>query len=295
MPSPKPVIQQTHANGVDFAYLAEGKGPLLLCLHGFPDTAWSFAPLLPHFAQAGFRAVAPFMRGYAPSGLAPDGNYRVTALAADAAGLVEALGEREAFLLGHDWGAATAYTVATLHPQRFPAVVTAAVPHLRRFIFRPSLRQLQRSRYMAYFQLRSHPERKIIADDFAWLRALIRQWSPGWNFSAQDFEPLRAGFSDPDRLRAALAYYRALPGALMSRENLRLLRRPLPVPALVINGSHDGCIGPEMFQGQEDCFAASYEQLTMQDCGHFMHCEQPQAFADAVIGFLQRQRGRSSS
>ena len=76
---PKPIVRWTRANGLDFAYLEQGKGPLLLCLHGFPDTAWSFAPLLPMFASAGYRAVAPFMRGYAPTSLAADGDYRVTA------------------------------------------------------------------------------------------------------------------------------------------------------------------------------------------------------------------------
>jgi pimeloyl-ACP methyl ester carboxylesterase len=172
------------ANGVDFAYLEAGQGPLVLCLHGFPDTAWSFVPVLKHLAAAGYRAVAPFMRGYQPSGLAPDGDYRIITLGRDALALIEALGAQRAVLVGHDWGAVTTYTAAALAPER-----AAALPHLHRFLFWPTLRQLKRSRYMGFFQLRGIPERRIVADDFKWLRALIREWSPGWNFSEDDFGP----------------------------------------------------------------------------------------------------------
>ena len=205
------------ANGVDFAYLEIGQGPLVLCLHGFPDTAWSFVPLLEHLAAAGYRAVAPFMRGYPPSGLAPDGDYRVITLGRDALSLIEALGAPRAVLVGHDWGAVATYIAAALTPERVERIVTAAVPHLRRFLLWPNLRQLRRSRYMGFFQLPGVPERRIVADDFRWLRALIREWSPGWNFSEEDFGRLKAVFSNSTRLSVALAYYRAMPRNLASR------------------------------------------------------------------------------
>ena len=106
------------ANGVHFAYLDAGQGPLVLCLHGFPDTAWSFVPLLERLAAAGYRAVAPFMRGYPPSGPAPDGDYRVITLGRDALALIEVLGAQRAVLVGHDWGAAATYIAAALAPER---------------------------------------------------------------------------------------------------------------------------------------------------------------------------------
>ena len=281
-------ICRIRANGIEFAYLEAGSGPLVLCLHGFPDTAWSFAPMLQRLAAAGYRAVAPFMRGYAPSGLAADGDYRATTLARDAAALVQALGESRAFLVGHDWGAVAAYLAAAQAPERWRGVVTAAIPHLRRFLFWPTARQLARSRYMAFFQLRGIPERRIVADDFAWLRALIRTWSPGWDFSEQDFAPLKEGFSDPQRLRAALAYYRALPAVLAEHASWPLLFTPLQVPVRVICGGQDGCIGREMFERQAQHFAAGYDLIELPDAGHFMQCEQPEAFSRAVIEFIAR-------
>lgn len=278
------------ANGLDFAVLEAGDGPLVLCLHGFPDTAWSMRSLVLALAKAGYHAVAPFNRGYAPSSLAVDDDYRTTTLARDALALIEALGEKKAFIVGHDWGAATAYLAAAAAPEKVGAVVTAAVPHLRRFLLRPSLSQLYRSRYMGFFQLRGVPERRIVADDFRSLRALIRRWSPDWAFTEEEFAPLKACFSDPARLSAALKYYRDLPKTLLNPGNRALIFGKLPVPARVIRGEDDGCIGAEMFEDQDDCFGAGYELVTMKGAGHFMQCEQPESFAAHVIEFLDRQK-----
>jgi pimeloyl-ACP methyl ester carboxylesterase len=274
------------ANGVDFAYVEIGQGPLVLCLHGFPDTAWSFVPLLEHLGAAGYRAVAPFMRGYLPSGLAPDGDYRVITLGRDALSLIEALGAQRAVLVGHDWGAAATYIAAALAPECVERMVTAAVPHLRRFLLWPNLRRLRRSRYMGFFQFPGIPERRMVADDFRWLRALIHEWSPGRNFSQEDFGRLKDMFSDSARLSAALAYYRAMPRNLASRATWELLFTPIKVPARMIRGADDGCIGPEMFEGQERLFAGGFELITLQGAGHFMHCEQPEAFAQLVLEFI---------
>jgi len=271
------------ANGIDFAYLEVGEGPLVLCLHGFPDTAWAFAPVMNRMAAAGYRVVAPFMRGYPPSGLAPTGDYRVITLGHDVLALIDALGAQRAFVVGHDWGAAAAYIAAVLAPQRIERLVAAAVPHLRRFLLWPTLRQLKRSRYMSFFQLRGVAEHRITANDFKWLRALIREWSPAWNFSDEDFGPIRAAFSDPDRLSAALGYYRALPRDLTDPATWRLLF----TPTRIICGANDGCIGSEMFGAQEKNFVGGFELVTMQGVGHFMHCEQPDRFAQLALEFMR--------
>ena len=275
------------ANGLDFAYLEAGQGPLVLCLHGFPDTAWNFRPLLGALADAGFRAVAPFMRGYAPSALAPDGDYRVETLGRDVLALIEALGADRAFVVGHDWGAVAAYAAASLQPNRIPRMITAAIPHLRHFVLRPSLRQLYRSRYMGLFQF-PNAEQRVTRNDFAYIENLIREWSPAWNFTAEDLAPLKAMWSDPTRLSAALGYYRALPAGLASAASWRSFMQPLKVPVRVIYGDRDGCIGPEMFQGMEHLFTAGLELMKMPEAGHFMQLEQPSVFNAHVIEFMQR-------
>lgn len=256
----------------------------MLCLHGFPDTAWGYAPVLKLLAAAGYRAVAPFMRGYAPTGLAPDGDYTVPALGRDILALIEVLNQGQpAFVVGHDWGAVASYSAALQNPVLIRRMATAAVPHLRRFILRPTLRQLARSRYIAYFQLRAGiPEQRIVADEFAWLHRLIRTWSPQWRYSEAEFSPLRHAFSQPDSLRAALAYYRALPVAVAKTALWPMAFGVVQVPTLMLCGAQDGCIGPDMFEGQDPLFAAGLDLVTM-DAGHFMQCEQPEVFAQHLI------------
>ncbi|MGB0956636.1 MAG: alpha/beta fold hydrolase [Panacagrimonas sp.] len=287
-------IQNIHANGLDFAYLQAGDpaAPLVLCMHGFPDTAWSFVPVLSRLSQAGFYAVAPFMRGYAPSGLAPDGDYSMLALGRDVLALIEHFDREQAFVVGHDWGALATYVAASLRPDRISRIVTAAVPHMRRFLLRPSKAQLKRSHYIYKFQTPAWPERTLPKDDFAWIENLIRDWSPGWAFSAADLAPLKSGFAEPARLRAALAYYRALP-RLATPGIWGAAMKPVPVPARIIYGTNDGCIGPEMFDRQEKHFPNGLDLCCFDGAGHFMQCERPDAFADAVIAHLRPSTGES--
>ena len=119
------------ANGVDFTVLEAGSGPLVLCLHGFPDSAHTWRHLLPALAEAGFHPVAPFMRGFAPTAIPDGGCYSLGALVADANALHEALGgDEEAVLIGHDWGAEAAYGAASFAPGRWRRLVSLAIPPL---------------------------------------------------------------------------------------------------------------------------------------------------------------------
>src|ERR1044072_2515650 len=143
-------IRTVHANGVEFAYLAVGEGPVALCLHGFPDTAHTWRHLLPALAERGYRAVAPFLRGYAPTEIPADGAYEAGALVADVRALHEELGgDSAAVLIGHDWGAFPVYATA----DRFRRSVAMAVPPAAAlatgFL---DYEQLKRSFYVFLFQ-----------------------------------------------------------------------------------------------------------------------------------------------
>src|SRR2546430_14506852 len=116
-------IGSVTANSIDFHYLELGAGPLVLCLHGFPDNAYIYRYLLPVLAAAGFRGVAPFMRGYAPTSAAPDGRYQSVLLAQDAVALIPALGAERAMVVGHDWGAQANYGAAVLAPDSVARIV----------------------------------------------------------------------------------------------------------------------------------------------------------------------------
>ena len=171
------------ANGLQFGVLEAGSGPLALCLHGFPDAADTWRHLLPALAGAGFHAVAPFMRGYAPTAVPADGAYHLGALVADAVALHEVLGgDGNAVLIGHDWGAEAAYGAAAFAPDRWRRLVTLAVPPaaLDEVLF-SDYEQLKRSFYLFMFRDPAGLAETVVArDDLAFLDKLWRDWSPGF-------------------------------------------------------------------------------------------------------------------
>src|SRR5690242_15709055 len=143
------------ANDIEFGYLACGDdGPLALCLHGFPDSAWTWRHLLPELAAAGYRAVAPWLRGYAPTGLDPEGRYQNGASVADTSALHDALGgDERAVIIGHDWGARIATGAAVHASDRWAKIVTMAVPPAGAIAGAMlSYAQLKRSFYIWLFQ-----------------------------------------------------------------------------------------------------------------------------------------------
>lgn len=275
-----------------FHALEAGTGPLVLCLHGFPDTAHSFRHQMPALAQAGFRAVAPFMRGYAPSEPAPDGRYDVAALAQDAIALIDALGCQEAAIIGHDWGALAAYGAAQAAPARVRKLITAAVPYGPQFFqaLATSYAQQKRSWYMFFFQL-AIAEIALRQNDFAFLERLWSDWSPDWLWAAEDIDALKRCFRAPGTVEAALGYYRATLGPLLTQSAQPPAAAPpgaapIEVPAMVIHGRDDGCIGAELLDGMAAYFPKGLRVEVVSDAGHFVHQEQPVAVNKLILDFL---------
>ena len=235
-------------NGIEFSYLESGPpdGPLALCLHGFPDTTHTWRHLMPALAGAGYHAVAPWMRGYAPTSLAGDGVYQAGALASDAVGLHEALGgDAQAVLIGHDWGAFASYGAAGLAPGRWRRVVTMAVPPLAAsassfFTYA----QMKRSFYIFVFQT-PLAEMAVGADGHEFLDHLWEDWSPGYDAS-WDVARVKESIGSPDNLAAAIGYYRAMfdsarHSADYEEPQVASASSP-PQPTLYLHGADDGCL-----------------------------------------------------
>jgi pimeloyl-ACP methyl ester carboxylesterase len=279
------------ANDVDFAYLEMGTGPLALCLHGFPDSAWGWRLLLPELAAAGYRAVAPFMRGYAPTAVPPDGRYQTAALGLDACALHEVLGgDGDAVIIGHDWGAMATYVAANHEPDRWRKVVTAAVPPsgalASAFL---SYDQLRRSWYMFFFQ---NPLADVVVgmDDLRFIDRLWGDWSPGYDASA-DLPHVKDSLRDPANLTAALGYYRATLGDGYKDPALDAVQaaggNPTSQPTLYLHGRTDGCMGADLAEGAAAFLPAPGSRLEIiEGAGHFLHLEQPAVVNRSIVRFL---------
>lgn len=285
------------ANGLTFHTLEAGSGPLVLCLHGFPDHARSFRHQLPALAKAGFRAVAPYLRGYAPTDVPPNGPYQSAALARDALALLDALSPNEpAVIFGHDWGAVAAYGAAVAAPQRVRRLVTAAVPHGPQLLqaIVASYEQMKRSWYIFMFQMPT-AETAVSSADFAFLDRIWRDWSPDWNFPPAEMESLKATFRKPGVLGAALSYYRhtfnpAFQVGELAELQGRMMTDPIAVPGLVFHGERDGCIGVELLGGMESLFPKGLRKVVVRGAGHFVHQEKPDEVNRELLEFLKGAR-----
>jgi pimeloyl-ACP methyl ester carboxylesterase len=268
-----------------FAALAEGPedGPLALCLHGFPDSAWTWRHLLPALAGAGYRAVAPFLRGYDPTPIPGDTDYTVAALGEDAAALHEALGGgRPGALIGHDWGAAATYASVVAAPERWRCAVAMAVPltgasGLDLF----SYEQMRRSWYSFLLQLPVAAE-VVRARDLEFIERLWRDWSPRYA-GADDVERAKACLRPEGCLEAAIEYYRANPSGH------RAGAAELPgKPLLYLHGEDDGCIGVDVVRASGPHFPPTTRIEILAGVGHFLQLEAPELVNRLVLSFLSR-------
>ena len=269
------------ANGLSFGVLTCGdSGPLALCLHGFPDSAHTYRHLLPQLADAGFRAVAPWLRGYDPTEIPSDGDFSIAALAADANALHEAYdGGGDAVLIGHDWGAMTSYVAGALAPDRWRRLATMAVPPPKTasaaFVH---YRQLKRSFYIFLFQTGLAPV--IGMDDLAFIDGLWADWSPGYDAGA-DLPEVKKSLRNQDNLMAAIGYYRAMfaPQGTPSTE-------PHRQPTLYLHGDNDGAFGVEGVAGAESELPAGSGVEVIAGTGHFLHLEKPAEINRLILDWL---------
>ncbi|MCC6640428.1 MAG: alpha/beta hydrolase [Deltaproteobacteria bacterium] len=283
---------------LEFALLECGpkRGPLALCLHGFPDSARTFRYLLPRLGEAGWRAVAPWMRGYAPTAIPADGRYQAAVLARDVIELVDALGASDAVVIGHDWGALAAHGAAILAPERVRRLVTLAVPHRGAGLaLTTSYAQQKRSWYMFFFQT-PLADAVVAADDFAFVERLWRDWSPGYEPRADDLDGVKRALRAPGGLAAALGYYRAtfdprLQDPALAADQMRALGAEVPVRTLYLHGARDGCMGLESLDGIESAYTGGLETRIVEDAGHFLHLERRDVVETAILDFLGRPPG----
>jgi pimeloyl-ACP methyl ester carboxylesterase len=279
------------ANGLRFAYIELGPpdGPLALCLHGFPDHAGTWRYLQPQLAAVGFRAVAPWMRGFPPTEIPEDRRIEPPTLTADVNALHRALGGgSDAVLIGHDWGAIAANRAAAAAPDRWRRLVTLAVPPEQTLHDALTDRQqLRRSRYMLAAALLPGAERRWSADGAAVLEGFWRRWSPGYEPTEEDLAPMRLAVASPGALAAMLAYYRGFVSAVMARKALSNWVTLPPQPHLHLHGRDDRCVAVGWAERAADRLPHPASRVhVVEGAGHFLHLEQPDEVGAEVLSHL---------
>jgi epoxide hydrolase 4 len=260
-------------------------GPVIVLLHGFPEFWYSWHKQIEPLAAAGFRVIVPDQRGYnlssKPSGVAA---YALTELVSDVIAIADQLGQEQIFLVGHDWGAAVAWSTALLHPQRIAKLAVLNVPHpsvMRKFLStRP--RQFFRSWYMFFFQLPWLPEALFSALNFRLgARTLLRSSRPG-TFSEEDLAQYRAAWSQPGALTAMINWYRAL-----FRTRARFADKTVRVPTRILWGERDAFLLTEMAH-ESLRYCTSAELFTFANATHWLQHEEPARISELLIDFFRR-------
>lgn len=289
----EPKTIEVEANGIRFTCLEQGEGQLMLCLHGFPDDATTWRHQMPVFAKAGYRVVAPYMRGYAPTSPSPIGVYQSAALGHDVAALLRALAPgQKSIVVGHDWGAIAAYGGALFAADHIEKLITSAVPYgpSMAMAFTTDYVQQKRSWYIFFFQTLL-ADMAVANDDLRFIRNLWRDWSPSWKHTEADIASTLETLAKPGVLDAALGYYRcmfnpALQAPELAEDQGRMVGEPITVPTLYLLGPEDGCMGMNLADGMEASFPAGLTKVVIEGTGHFMHREKADDVSAQILKFL---------
>lgn len=270
------------ANGLTFAVTDCGQGPAVLMLHGFPDSRHLWRHQVRPLVDAGYRVLAPDLRGFGESDKPDDvAAYGVRTLLGDVRGILDALGVREVHVVGHDWGAGLAWWVAETMCERVRSLVAISVGHGSAATPR---RQQELSWYMLWFLFPGVAERELPADDWAFYRDWI------WDGASPDADPdlarQLADLSRPGALTAALSWYRANidPARFVSRG--RRGGRRIGCPVMGIWGSQDPALGEEQMTGSAELVSGPWRYERIEGVGHWVPVHAAEQLTGLLLDFL---------
>ncbi len=289
-PAELPATHHTvKVNGLNMHYAALGEGPLVVLLHGFPENWWSWRHQLQPLADAGFKVIVPDLRGYNETD--KHGPYDLDTLSEDVCQLIDAVQPGKALIVGHDWGGALAWHLAATRPGYVERLCVLNCPHPARIsevlLKERSWVQLKKSWYMFFFQLPWLPERILTRDNgAAVVRALKGMAVDRSRFRDEaELAPFREGVQKPGAASGMLGWYRTA-----IRQGLRGGRRyePIACETMLLWAMQDKALGfHELVPGTER-FAPKLKVVPIENCGHFVQSEQPEAVTQGLLEFLKR-------
>lgn len=273
------------ANSINFHYVEEGVGELVVLLHGFPEFWYGWKNQIPVLSK-NYRVVAVDMRGYNLSDKPQNvSDYKIEILARDIAELIKALGEENAIVAGHDWGAAVAWVVAALFPNAVKKLAILNVPHpseMKNAFAKFNLAQWKRSWYMFFFQLPFLPE-KIVGEEKFFRSTFKQMLMRRENISREDIQKYVEAFQKPETRKAAIAYYRALFRGIFSAPQLPNIKAPV----LMLWGEHDTALGKELTYNTKQYCDNTFEILYDSTSGHFVQHDNPDWVNEKLMEFFK--------
>ena len=278
----EPVLKYVQANGLRFAYLEQGSGPLVMFMHGFPDNAWSYREQMQVFADAGYRAVSPFLRGYAPTEIPADGIFDPIALGKDLEALIAALSEDgRARVVGMDWGGTSTLQVLSTAPAAIKAAVVMNTAHP---ITVSSIRRdpdAVHFLFHVYFFTIHGVDSVVNIEGLPFVDYLWKLWSPTFK-NDEHLRSIKETLSSPGTMSAALKYYR---GLIDAGHMGRLPMNEMHTPTLTIYGGNDPTARYSLME--EPLFKGPHERVVLPDVGHFPHLEREVEVTGLIMDWLK--------
>lgn len=275
------------ANGARFHVAEAGTGPLVVLLHGFPQFWWAWRHQIPALAEAGYHVVAMDLRGYGASDKPPRG-YDTFTLATDVAGVVRGVGERDAVVVGHDWGAWVAWSMPSVTPRVTRAVAALSMGHplqMRRSFTQNGQRRALGK--LLAFQTPVAPERWLEHGDG--VEQVLRAWS-GPGFHVDDVaERYRKAMRVPFVAHTSMEYYRWAVRSLWRRDGRRFasaVREPVAVPVLQLQGDADPWVTPDAAEGSTRWVRGRIRYEEIPGAGHFLPEEAPEQVTKTLLDWL---------
>ncbi|HEV8415111.1 MAG TPA: alpha/beta hydrolase [Bryobacteraceae bacterium] len=283
---------------LNIGYEESGRGFPVILLHGFPDDAHAWEDVAPPLVKAGYRVLAPYLRGYGPTSFRDPNAPRMAEQAAigqDVIDFAEALGLDRFALSGYDWGGRAACIAAVLHPDRVRAAVLISGYLIQNTVdpAPPGSPETEKNLWYQYYFNTERGRAGLSANRRAICRFLWQTWSPTWHFTAETFDRTAGSFDNPDFVDCVIHSYRHrignAPGDPRFRElEERLAKRPkIEVPTIILRGADDTLGGREPAESADKAaFPNLITRRMIEGGGHFLPREKPQAVSAALLEVL---------
>lgn len=276
-------IKKALVNDLDYYYIEQGEGETIVLLHGFPDMANTWDETISALSQT-HRVVAPFLRGYYPTGIPDDNDFSVKTIAEDIVALMDQLAVDQFTVIGQDWGASIGFSVTNLVDERVQKFVSVAIPHPSCLALTPALAYA--GRHFFLLGTSDYGVRYTRKNNFAYIDRLYQRWSPDYKNYQTSSNAIKETFKFPNRTEAATGYYRSFSADQKIPELQAFYQKVPATPVLFLVGENDLIYTEAVIKAMKGIMSKGSETVVFENAGHFLHREVFDQFLAVLSEFL---------